>query len=118
MNNETHRYAWRSLKGETNKIKTLEDNILHSCNWYYCSDQNMENEKVLVFSVEKSFDINQTSMITEDRFLQTKTASGKECSGKIGKWAHLALPGTYHEDGTEKLIDRYYGKFIFQSRNY
>jgi|SaaInlStandDraft_2_1057019.scaffolds.fasta_scaffold442977_2 hypothetical protein len=99
-------YAWRTLEGEqykfNKKIKTNDKHkIIHSCNWYYCDDKNMENELVLVYSIEKSSNPDEINLLYKDKFLQTITASGKECSGKISKWVKNALPGSFNPNGTE-----------------
>ena len=100
-------YAWRTLEGEQKKYENLimekkdTHQIIHSCNWYYCGDENMENELVLVYSIEKSNNSDEINLLYKDKFLQTITASGKECSGKIGKWAKVALPKSFNPNGTE-----------------
>lgn len=60
----------------------------------------MEKELVLVYSVENSQDKKRTFISQHDRVLQTKTASGKSCTGRIGKFAKIATPGTYNQNGT------------------
>ena len=106
MEQETVKFAWRTSKGEINKMKTgiekknKKNALIHCCNWYYCADENMENEKVLVYSVEKTSELQNTGIKHDDRFLQKITASGKTCSGKITKFAHIAIPGSYNQDGT------------------
>ena len=99
-------YAWRTLEGEQNKLNkemmtSDKQKIIHSCNWYYCDDKNMENELVLVYSIEKSSNPDEINLLYKDKFLQTITASGKECSGKISKWAKIALPESFNPNGTE-----------------
>jgi hypothetical protein len=41
-----------------------------------------------------------TNLRFEDRFLQKITASSKTCSGKITKFANVAIPCSYNQDGT------------------
>jgi sorbitol-specific phosphotransferase system component IIA len=62
----------------------------------------MENEMVLVYAVEKTKELKKTSLKHEDRILQKITASGKSCSGKVTKFAKIAVPGSYNQDGTIK----------------
>ena len=107
MEQETVKFAWRTPTGEKNKIsyeridkKIKHDQERYSCNWYYCADENMQDEKVLVYSVEKTSELQNTGIKQDDRFLQKITASGKSCSGKIKNFASIALPGTYNQDGT------------------
>lgn len=106
MEQETVKFAWRTPKGEQNKMKSERNinnkkNVLrYCCNWYYCADENMQDEKVLVYSVEKTSELQNTGIKQDDRFLQKITASGKTCSGKITKFAHIAIPGSYNQDGT------------------
>ena len=53
MEQETVKFAWRTPKGEQNKMKSERNinnkkNVLrYCCNWYYCADENMQDEKVL-----------------------------------------------------------------------
>ena len=103
MEQETVKFAWRTPKGEQNKIsrRTSTGNENKSCcSWYYCADENMQDEKVLVYSVEKTSELQNTGIKHDDRFLQKITAPGKTCSGKITKFAHIAIPGSYNQDGT------------------
>ena len=107
MEKVPEQFAWRTPTGEKNKLLRKKMSIEnkknisnYSCNWYYCADENMENEKVLVYSVEKTSELKNTGIFHEDRFLQKKTSTGKPCSGKIKKFANIALPGTYNQDGT------------------
>ena len=109
MEQEQYYFAWRTPKGEKNKMikeNNMEDEkqkkIRHCCNWYYCADQNMENEKVLVYCVEKNSELEKTNLKYEDRFLQKITASGKSCSGKVKGFDQIAVPGSYNQDGTKK----------------
>ena len=99
-------FAWRTPKGEKSYFKTermeKEPNLRHCCNWYYCADENMEDEKVLVYAVENTPELENTSLKHEDRFLQKITASGKSCSGKVKGFAQIAVPGSYNQDGTKK----------------
>lgn len=116
-------WGWRSPEAEENLLSRrgwglpeAEENILrrrgspeaekkHPCNWYQCADPGMEGELVLVYSYEKTKDFNSTSIVFPDRYLQKLTASGKKCSGRIGKCVKKANPGTYNQDGTYKLND-------------
>lgn len=105
MEQETVKFAWRTPKGEQNKISQTtfsenENENKHCCSWYYCADENMQHEKVLVYCVEKTSELQNTNLKFEDRFLQKITASGKSCSGKITKFANVAIPGSYNQDGT------------------
>jgi hypothetical protein len=106
MEQEQYHFAWRTLTGEKNYFKKKrmekEPNLRHCCTWYYCADKNMENEMVLVYAVEKNKELKNTSLKHEDRFLQKITASGKSCSGKVTKFAKIAVPGSYNQDGTIK----------------
>ena len=104
METEIEQFAWRTPTGEKEYFKTnrmgKEPKLRHCCNWYYCADENMENEKVLVYCLEKTSEIKKTNLKHEDRFLQKITSTGKPCSGKIKNFANIALPGTYNQDGT------------------
>ena len=106
MEQEQYYFAWRTPSGEKNYFKTesmqTEPDLRHCCNWYYCADENMQDELVLVYAVEKTTELKKTSLKHEDRFLQKITASGKSCSGKVKGFAQIAVPGSYNQDGTKK----------------
>ena len=108
MEQEQYYFAWRTPSGEKNKMSrkiNMEDEQKHKrngCNWYYCADENMQDELVLLYAVEKTPELRKTSLKHEDRFLQKITASGKSCSGKVKGFAQIAVPGSYNQDGTKK----------------
>ena len=106
MEQEQYYFAWRTPSGEQKYFKTermkKEADLRHCCNWYYCADENMQDELVLVYAVEKTPELRKTSLKHEDRFLQKITASGKSCSGKVKGFAQIAVPGSYNQDGTKK----------------
>tara|TARA_B100000927_G_C16160703_1_gene347285 strand:+ start:246 stop:575 length:330 start_codon:yes stop_codon:yes gene_type:complete len=100
-------YAWRTNKGEKNQKKHKgkkkhkeEDNHL---NWYYCADEGMETELVLAYAIYEVKYGNNISLVFPDKYIQTKTGSGKSCSGKVSKWVKKALEGEYKNDGTFML---------------
>ena len=57
MEQETVKFAWRTPKGEQNKMKSERNinnkkNVLrYCCNWYYCADEGMETELVLCYAI-------------------------------------------------------------------
>ena len=95
-------YAWRTNEGETNQKKKTnkEDKHLH---WYYCADEGMETELVLGYAIYEVKCGNNISLVFPDKYIQTKTGSGKTCSGKVSNWVKNALEGEYNPDGTFML---------------
>lgn len=92
-------YAWRTTKGE-NIMNEYYSEKKKKMNWYECADAGMENELVLVYCVEETRIKEDTYLSFEDRYLQTLTASGKHCTGRISKWVKHAKENTYKQDGT------------------
>jgi hypothetical protein len=94
-------YAWRTNEGEKNQKKHKEkDNHLH---WYYCADEGMETELVLCYAIYEVKCGNNISLVFPDKYIQTKTGSGKTCSGKVSNCVKDALEGEYNPDGTFML---------------
>ena len=94
-------YAWRTNEGEANlKNNKGEDKHLH---WYYCADEGMETELVLCYAIYEVKYGNNISLVFPDKYIQTKTGSGKTCSGKVSNRVKDALEGEYNPDGTFML---------------
>ena len=92
------KYAWRTPTGEKQffDIKS-EDTRTHCCNWYKSLDK--PGELVLVYSLESTNVLGQTSAKWSDIYVNTTTSTGVKCSGAVGDWKAIALPGTYTKDG-------------------
>lgn len=96
-------FAWRSLQSESNisrKKIPYSKNGLSTLQWYKCGDPGLDGEIVLCYSLENTKNLEETSL--KDARLQTLTASGKKCSGKVSKWHSIAKPGSYNLNGTMK----------------
>ena len=98
-------FAWRSLQSESNisrKKIPYSKNGFSTLQWYKCGDPGLDGELVLCYSLENTNNLEETNLELKDRKLQTLTASGKKCSGKVSKWHSIAKPGTYNLNGTMK----------------
>ena len=94
-------YAWRTNEGEAN-LKNIKGEHKH-LHWYYCADEGMETELVLCYAIYEVKYGNNISLVFPDKYIQTKTGSGKTCSGKVSISVKDALEGEYNPDGTFML---------------
>lgn len=103
MKNIQTLYGWRDPPSEREDRPMVYSSgrIDYPCRWHECPDPGMEGELVLVYCLERTTDPKKTFL--RGGFLQTLTASGKKCSGRVGKFVKEAIPGTYNEDGTYRL---------------
>ena len=103
MNVEEIKYynAWRTNKGEQNMRKdNLKNENKILLNWYSCADVGMENELVLCYVIYDYKLGNNINLNFDDKYIQTKTGTGKNCSGKVTKWIRKAFENEYSQDGT------------------
>ena len=63
----------------------------------------METELVLAYAIYEVKYGNNISLVFPDKYIQTKTGSGKTCSGKVSNRVKDALEGEYNPDGTFML---------------
>jgi len=99
-------WACRSHQAESYPIIFFDGTMGNPCSWHRCGDENLQDELVLVYHLEKTSDLKKTFILYDDRFFQKLTASGKACSGKVGDYVMDAIPGTYNQNGT--LKSKYY----------
>jgi len=86
-------WAWITADGEksarAHKIQNADGSVHKvEMNWYACAD--LPDEVVLVYSVEKTNEREKTGIQFADRKLNTRTKSGKTCSGEVTHWVGLA----------------------------
>jgi hypothetical protein len=93
--------AWRTIKGEHNmKNDKFENENKQFLHWYSCADVGMENEIVLCYAIYEHKLGNNINLKFDDKYIQKKTGTGKNCSGKVTKWIRKANKNEYNEDGT------------------
>jgi hypothetical protein len=86
-------WAWITADGEKSASENKTQNADGSehklkMNWYACAD--LPDEVVIVYSVEKTNEREKTGIQFADRKLNTRTKSGKTCSGEVTHWVGLA----------------------------
>lgn len=95
---EVIKYAWRTYTGENTRLKNTPTNI----SWYVCAEDS--SKKVLLYSVEKTNNYEETGIRHSDRYLNTTASDGSRCSGRVTHWAGIAHEGTYTSEGIAKSI--------------
>ena len=97
-------YAWRTYTGENTRLITPHErtNTPTNISWYVCAEDS--SKRVLLYSVEKTNNYEETGIRHSDRYLNTIASDGSKCSGRVTHWAGIAHKGTYTEEGIAKSI--------------
>ena len=86
------KWAWITPEGMSGTSSTIFnlDGSVHKRNISYYACADLPDEVVMAYSVEKTNEREKTGIKHNDRMLNTRTKSGKECSGEVTHFVSVA----------------------------